>query len=87
MQYHGLLGTPRKHFQSDLLNAIAQWLKNGNRLLIFIDMNKNILTGFLPIALQQLGLVKAPSFELEQSRTLNLCSQRRMANRRCLSHN
>ncbi len=59
MQHQGLLGTPRKLFQSDFLSAIKRWLKHGNRLLVFIDMNEHILTGTLPAAFQQLRLMEA----------------------------
>jgi hypothetical protein len=55
----GLDVEPRDLFRKDLVRAISEWLDQVERVLLFIDMNKHILTGVLPTALQNLGLVEA----------------------------
>ncbi len=59
IQAHGLPCTPRELFQEDILSAIRRWIEHRDRILIFIDMNKHILTGHLAKAFQSLGLLEA----------------------------
>jgi hypothetical protein len=48
MSCPGLLGTPRELFQADIISSITRWVKKGDRIILFIDMNNHILTGNLP---------------------------------------
>jgi hypothetical protein len=59
IQAHGLSCTQRKLFQQDILSAISHWIENGDRILIFINMNEHILTGYLAKVFQCLGLLEA----------------------------
>ncbi len=59
MAQHNLIGNPQDLFQDDIIAAITRWIKNGNRLILFIDMNEHVLTGTLPRQLLCLGLHKA----------------------------
>jgi hypothetical protein len=59
IQAHDLNCTPKELFQADILSAISCWIEHGDRILIFIDMNKYILTGHLAKAFQCLGLLEA----------------------------
>jgi hypothetical protein len=43
MAHRGLLGTPRELFRTDIISSITRWIKAGNRIILFIDMNKHIL--------------------------------------------
>jgi hypothetical protein len=59
MQIEGITGTPRELFSSNFVNAILQWIEHGDRMVLFVDTNKHILTGKLPTALAKLGLQEA----------------------------
>ncbi len=59
MARHGLLGTPRELFQTDIISSITRWIQAGNRIILFIDLNKHILTGTLPQEFFHLGLLEA----------------------------
>jgi hypothetical protein len=59
MMHHGLLGNPRELFQADILASITRWIESGNRIILFIDINKHILTDNLPRELLCLGLQEA----------------------------
>jgi hypothetical protein len=59
MQIKGITRTPRELFSSDFVNAILQWIEHGDRIVLFVDANKHILTGKLPTALAKLGLQEA----------------------------
>jgi hypothetical protein len=59
MQIEGITGTPRELFSSDFVNAILQWIKHRDRIVLFVDANKHILTGKLPMALAKLGFQEA----------------------------
>jgi hypothetical protein len=38
---------------------MLQWIKHGDCIVLFVDANKHILTGKLPITLAKLGLQEA----------------------------
>ncbi len=59
IQLQGWSITPHKLFMIDFLAAIMRWLKAGERLIIFADMNEHILQGQLATRLLALGLVEA----------------------------
>jgi hypothetical protein len=59
MQIEGITGTPRELFSSDFVNAILQWIKYRDRIVLFMGTNKHILAGKLPPALANLGLQEA----------------------------
>ncbi len=59
MQIEGITRTPRELFSSDFVNSILQWIKHGDRIVLFVDINKHILTGKLLTALEKLGLQEA----------------------------
>jgi hypothetical protein len=59
MTRYGLLENLRELFQANILASITRWIKSGNRIILFIDMNDHILTGNLPIELSRLGLQEA----------------------------
>ena len=48
MSLKGILGAPRDLFQEDMVAAITKWRERGERLKIFINMNKHNLHGVLP---------------------------------------
>ncbi len=50
---------PRELFQKDLLQAISEWQAQGERIIVFIDMNEHILTGTLAQEFFRLGMVEA----------------------------
>jgi hypothetical protein len=56
MTNHGIQGTPRELFQSDLVQSIMNWIESSNRLILFIDMNKHIITSNLPQKFLRLSL-------------------------------
>ena len=56
---HGIPGMPRSLFQDDIVTAITNWINNGDRLILFIDMNEHVLSGTLPQKLLRLGLEEA----------------------------
>jgi hypothetical protein len=47
MMRHSLLGNPRELFQASILANITRWIKSGNRIILFININEHILTGNL----------------------------------------
>ena len=59
MTRHNLPGSPRSLFQEDIVAAITKWIANGDRIILFIDMNEHVLTGVLPRKLLSLGLQEA----------------------------
>ncbi len=65
IQANGLSCTPRSLFQADILHAVGRWLEYGDRIIIFIDMNKHIIMGTLPKAFQRLGLLEATHLNWE----------------------
>ena len=67
IQAHGLDSNPREPFQVDIHAAIRHWIEYGVRIIIFIDMNKHILTGHLARSFQSLGLQEATHHNWERS--------------------
>jgi hypothetical protein len=65
---HCLNCTLRELFQADTLSTISRWIEHGDRILIFINMNKHILTGHLAKAFQCLGLLEATHLNLKGSK-------------------
>ena len=59
IQSNGLTCNPWTLFQLDITLAVSRWLEHGDRVIIFIDMNKHIILGTLPKAFQSLGLLEA----------------------------
>jgi hypothetical protein len=59
MECRGLLRTPRELFQTDIVSSITRWIKAGDRIILFIDMNEHILNGTLPQEYFCLGLLEA----------------------------
>ena len=59
MNLKGIPGTPRNLVQEDMVAAITKWRERGERLIIFINMNKHILHGVHPKKFFQLGLQEA----------------------------
>ncbi len=49
----------RELFQKDLLRAILEWQAQGEQIIVFIDMNKHVLTGTLAQEFFRLGMVEA----------------------------
>jgi hypothetical protein len=56
MTNHGIQGTPRELFQANRVQSIMNWIESGDRLIIFINMNKHIITSNLPQKFLRLGL-------------------------------
>jgi hypothetical protein len=50
---------PRELFQNDFLQAITEWKAQGERIIVFIDMNEHVLTGKLAQEFFKLGLIEA----------------------------
>ena len=50
---------PRELFQNDFLHAITELKAQGERIIVFIDMNEHVLTGKLAQEFFKLGLIKA----------------------------
>ena len=48
--------TPRSLFHADFIGVLRRWLQDGERLLIFIDLNEHILDSRLARDLMELGL-------------------------------
>ena len=48
-------------FRNDLLDAIKQWRSQGDRIILMIDANENVLTGQLADSLRadEVGMVEA----------------------------
>jgi hypothetical protein len=67
IQANGLSCNPRSLFQADILHAVGRWLEYVDRIIIFIDMNKHIITGTLPKEFQHLGLFEATHLNWEGS--------------------
>jgi hypothetical protein len=59
MACHSLLGTSRELFQANIIASITRWIESGNRLILFIDINKHILSGNLSQEFLHLGLQEA----------------------------
>ena len=46
MQEHGIVGIrPRQLFEDDFLNQLRVWRRNGDRIILMMDANENVLTG------------------------------------------
>ena len=45
IQHKGINLMPRELFQQDFIANVRRWRGNGERLVIFMDINKHILTG------------------------------------------
>ena len=48
IQHLGLQTTPCQLFQDDLIGVMKHWRKMGERIILFIDANKHVITGKLP---------------------------------------
>jgi hypothetical protein len=59
IQTHGLNTTPARLFLTDFVAQLQVWQRQGDRILIFIDMNEHILRGTLARHLLTMGLVEA----------------------------
>jgi hypothetical protein len=68
IQANGLSCNPSSLFQADILHAVGRWLEYGDWIIIFIDMNKHIITGTLPKEFQRLGLFEATHLNWEGSK-------------------
>ena len=57
----GLRTNPRDMFRDDLVEAIRQWRSQGNRIILMIDANENVLTGQLAdsLAADEIDMVEA----------------------------
>jgi hypothetical protein len=59
IQNHQLSTTPRRMFTIDFLATLQVWRQQGDRLLIFMDMNEHILNGPLARCMLRMGLEEA----------------------------
>jgi len=59
IQNHHLSTTPRRLFMIDFLAMLQAWRQQGDRLLIFMDMNEHILNGPLARRMARMGLEEA----------------------------
>ena len=59
IQTHGLDTTPSLLFLTDFLAQFQVWQRQGNRLLIFMDMSKHVLRGTVARHLLSMGLIEA----------------------------
>jgi hypothetical protein len=59
IQTHGLDSTPLHLFTVDFVTQLQVWQRQGDRLLLFMDMNEHILTGCVARRLLAMGLRKA----------------------------
>jgi hypothetical protein len=59
IQNHGLDSTPLRYFAIDFIAQLQVWQRQGDRLLVFMDINKHILTGRLARRLLAMGLREA----------------------------
>ncbi len=59
IQTHGLNTSPSWLFLMDFLAQLQVWQHPGDRLLIFMDINKQVLCGTVACHLLSMGLVKA----------------------------
>jgi len=56
--------TPRELFESNLIAQLKKWLRVGERLVICMDANENVVSGPLSTKLAQLGLVEVSNDRL-----------------------
>jgi hypothetical protein len=59
IQTHGLDSMPLRLFTVDFVAQLQVWQRQGDRLLLFMDMNEHILTGHVACRLLAMGLRKA----------------------------
>jgi hypothetical protein len=59
IQTHGLNTSPSRLFLTDFLAQLQVWQHQGDRLLIFMDMNEHVLRGTVVRYLLKMGLVEA----------------------------
>ncbi len=59
IQNHGLDSTPLRFFTIDFVAQVQVWQCQGDRLLVFMDMNEHILIGGVAHRLLTMGLCKA----------------------------
>jgi hypothetical protein len=59
IQTHGLNTSPSRLFLMDFLAQLQVWKSQGDRLLIFVDMNEHVLRGTVARYLLSMGLVEA----------------------------
>ncbi len=59
IQNHDLSHSPSQLFTIDFVAQLQTWHRQGDCLLIFIDMNEHILRGHLSKYLRKMGLVEA----------------------------
>jgi hypothetical protein len=59
IQTHGLDSMPLRLFTVDFVAQLQVWKCQGDRLLLFMDMNEHILTGRVARRLHAMGLHKA----------------------------
>ncbi len=59
IQTHGLDSTPSRLFTIDFVAQLRVWQRQGDRLLLFMDMNEHILTGRVARHLLAMGLQEA----------------------------
>jgi len=59
IQTHGLNTSPARLFLTDFLAQLQVWQRQGDRLLIFMDMNEHVLRGTVARYLLKMGLVEA----------------------------
>lgn len=60
LQNHDMVHhTPRSLFHNDFTGVLRRWIQDGERLLIFIDLNEHILTSRLAQDLREIGLEEA----------------------------
>jgi hypothetical protein len=59
IQDHGLLITPTRLFTADFVAQLQVWQRQGDRLLIFMDINKHALCGPVACHLIAMGLTEA----------------------------
>ena len=59
IQMHGLITSPSRLFLTDFLAQLQVWQRQGNRLLVFMDMNKHVPHGTVARHLLSMGLIEA----------------------------
>jgi hypothetical protein len=67
IQNNGLNLSPSHLFVVDLIAQLQKWQRQGDRLLIFIDMNEDLLQGHLANYMLKMGLNKAMHSRWEES--------------------
>jgi hypothetical protein len=55
IQEEAIEGTPRQLMRSDLITQLKAWLKEGDRILLYMDANENVLNGPLCRQLEAIG--------------------------------